>query len=259
MLYPRCVRTIESSMCPSRRCERHGPRVESLQGIRWALDRSRRMVSTPTAGSEAPAEQSRNLRRVHGMKSLRFAFFFAMATAMVAPATALAQLPVSFTGVQVPITMAPPAPQAESQTPQPGPGFLWIAGHWLWNGVRYIWNPGCWRRPPEDNDAWEAPRWTQYDGGWRYLPGHWRQSGSPSLPIARYLSVTEAPPAMQNETPPPQPTPAHVWVAGQWAWNGSQYTWDPGHWREAPQPGAQWSPGHWYNHHRHWFYSSGHW
>jgi hypothetical protein len=37
-----------------------------------------------------------------------------------------------------------PAPVYEA-TPGPRPGWVWIAGHWQWNGRRQVWIRGHWR------------------------------------------------------------------------------------------------------------------
>src|SRR5678815_1743855 len=49
--------------------------------------------------------------------------------------------------------------------------------------------------------------------------------------------VNVAPPAPQQETQPPAPSPRHVWVPGFWQWNGSRHVWSGGHWTEPPQTG----------------------
>lgn len=42
--------------------------------------------------------------------------------------------------------------------------------------------------------------------------------------------VPPPPPAPVVVVQPLRPTPAHVWVQGQWAWNGYRYVWAPGYW-----------------------------
>src|SRR5262249_30416384 len=42
----------------------------------------------------------------------------------------------------------PPPPQAETPPPVPSPSYVWEAGHWSWNGVQYIWQPGRYVEKP---------------------------------------------------------------------------------------------------------------
>ena len=47
------------------------------------------------------------------------------------------------------------------------------------------------------------------------------------------ISSGGAPPPAVRYEPPPPPRPAHVWVHGYWAWDGSDYRWVPGRWERA--------------------------
>lgn len=44
----------------------------------------------------------------------------------------------------------------------------------------------------------------------------------------------QAPPAPFQEAVSSPPAPGMVWVAGCWHWDGSGYTWLPGHWDSPP-------------------------
>jgi hypothetical protein len=56
------------------------------------------------------------------------------------------------------------------------------------------------------------------------------------------IRVTIAPPAPREESAPPPPAPAYLWIPGYWAWRGGMYVWVPGHWAY-----SKWEhrPGHW--------------
>jgi hypothetical protein len=70
---------------------------------------------------------------------------------------------------------APPPFIVERRPPMPGPGYLWIDGYQHWNGQRYEWHRGEWVRPPRERVIWVAPRYEKHDqGGYRYVPGQWR-------------------------------------------------------------------------------------
>ncbi len=48
--------------------------------------------------------------------------------------------------------------------------------------------------------------------------------------------VDQPPPALQKETPGPQPTAQHVWVPGWWGWDSVKFVWRPGEWTVPPSP-----------------------
>ncbi len=57
--------------------------------------------------------------------------------------------------------------------------------------------------------------------------------------------VTQAPPAAQQEVPPPRPGPDYAWIGGYWTWANRQYVWTAGHWEVPPRQGATWVPPRW--------------
>lgn len=68
----------------------------------------------------------------------------------------------------------PPAP-AQPVVVAPGPGYVWIAGQWQWNGSGWVWANGQWVYPPWPDAVWVRGYWYRGPfGGWRYRPGHWR-------------------------------------------------------------------------------------
>lgn len=182
---------------------------------------------------------------------------------MLAPMAASAQQTVVVTN------LPPPAPMAETPTASPGPGFAWVAGFWNWNGTQYAWTSGHWERPPQPAQSWEAPRWEREGGRYRFRQGRWMQQGmqpqmpmqmpmQPQMPVAQpqmpmqpqvpvaqpaYPSVVQVPmgpPRGRFERRPRMAPEGQVWVAGHWDWNGTQYTWNAGHFEAPPRPRAQW-------------------
>jgi hypothetical protein len=73
------------------------------------------------------------------------------------------------------------------------------------------------------------------------------------------LFVTMAPPPEPIELAGSPPSPVYVWARGQYNWNGFEYVWTPGHWRERPHVRAVWIAGHWRKTHRGWTFVEGHW
>ena len=72
----------------------------------------------------------------------------------------------------------PPVPplQVEVVPVQPGPGHIWIAGHWAWRGPErgYVWVPGHWEVPRSPAYVWVPGHWEPQPGGYVWLEGHWR-------------------------------------------------------------------------------------
>lgn len=58
----------------------------------------------------------------------------------------------------------PPPPGAVPPPPPPPPGGVaWVPAHYRWDGYRYVWIRGHWRRP--------GPGYA------RFVPGHWSPHG----------------------------------------------------------------------------------
>ncbi|HJL16004.1 MAG TPA: hypothetical protein RMH99_10120, partial [Sandaracinaceae bacterium LLY-WYZ-13_1] len=78
---------------------------------------------------------------------------------------------------QVTVQAQPPPPRAvvDVRPPQPGPGFVWIAGHWGWNGS-WVWRRGRWieQRP---GYVWTPPVARRVGGRIVYHRGYWRRRG----------------------------------------------------------------------------------
>lgn len=73
------------------------------------------------------------------------------------------------------VRVPPPPPRAVGVVGYaPGPGYVWIDGHWDWRGRSWYWAPGRWALPPRPNATWVPGRWTPQRGGHRWRPGHWR-------------------------------------------------------------------------------------
>jgi hypothetical protein len=82
-------------------------------------------------------------------------------------------------GVSIGIRVdAPPPPlRREVVVVRPGPGFLWVPGHWDWAPYRgnYVWVAGAWVRPPYRHAVWVGPVWHRRYGRSYFVRGHWRR------------------------------------------------------------------------------------
>ena len=94
----------------------------------------------------------------------------------------------------------------EQVTPAPGPGYLWMAGHWNNVAQRWVWVPGHWELPPSPSATWVAGHWVQGIAGWVWVDGTWTVGG----PSAQPQTPPEPPSAPANPIPqaPSGPPPA---------------------------------------------------
>ena len=72
------------------------------------------------------------------------------------------------------VAREPPPEQAEQPGPAPGTEYLWIRGHWIWNGAEWVWRRGHWevRRAGFE---WIPGHWAKRPAGWVWVEGHWRR------------------------------------------------------------------------------------
>lgn len=79
-------------------------------------------------------------------------------------------------GVVVAKPISPP-PAFYEPIPQPTQvvaNQTWVAGHWDWNGITWVWNPGFYAVPPAPQVVWTPGYWKRgLLGAYRWTPGHW--------------------------------------------------------------------------------------
>src|SRR5580692_8313087 len=124
-----------------------------------------------------------------------------LAVASVAPTVAHAQI-----GVEINVTVPPPARRVEVQYPSPGAEYVWHRGDWVYNPERgeYLWHPGRWvPRPDAEHTVWFPGDWVNFQGAWRYVPGHWRTPAEgPPPDYIKLVDVIKEPPTLQSEATP---------------------------------------------------------
>jgi hypothetical protein len=76
---------------------------------------------------------------------------------------------------QVVVRIGPPPPPVEVVPVAPHPGWVWQPGFHRWDGVRYVWVPGHYVRPPYFGARWIPGHWRPSPGGYVWIPGHWRR------------------------------------------------------------------------------------
>jgi hypothetical protein len=69
----------------------------------------------------------------------------------------------------------PPAGPYEAVPPPPGARYVWVPGHWHWNGVRYVWIHGRYVIREAHWGHWVPGRWAWRPGmgRWVWVPAHW--------------------------------------------------------------------------------------
>jgi hypothetical protein len=66
-----------------------------------------------------------------------------------------------------------PPPRYEPVPPPPGAAYVWVPGHWRWNGYRYIWVGGRYVVRQTGWHRWVDGRWVIINGRWTWIPAHW--------------------------------------------------------------------------------------
>ncbi|HET7534951.1 MAG TPA: YXWGXW repeat-containing protein [Candidatus Didemnitutus sp.] len=105
----------------------------------------------------------------------------------------------------------------------------------------------------EENAAKQQQR---YDSSVPYQPPQHHRTYS-SVPAVSH--VPSPPSSMPNETIPPSPNSAAIWVPGYWDYNGVSYVWMPGRWEIPPPDKQDFMAGHWEVHDNAYVFVRGHW
>ncbi len=71
------------------------------------------------------------------------------------------------------VAQAPPPPPVDTVVVAPAPGYVWVAGDWVWNG-RWVWVSGHWVYPPHPHAVWVRGSWRSGPHGWVHAGGYWR-------------------------------------------------------------------------------------
>lgn len=93
---------------------------------------------------------------------------------LIATSAVLLSLGTVLAEAQIVVRIGPPPPRPVEVVPAPRPGFVWIPGYHRWDGHRYIWVHGYWRRPPRPGAVWVPGAWRYERGGHVWHEGYWR-------------------------------------------------------------------------------------
>ena len=86
-----------------------------------------------------------------------------------APAAAAA---VDAAPAEVVVQTAPPAEQVEVVPQAPGTEYVWIKGHWHWNGAQWTWRRGRYEARRVGYN-WIPAHYEQRGRNYIYVDGHW--------------------------------------------------------------------------------------
>jgi hypothetical protein len=158
----------------------------------------------------------------------------------------------------------------------------WVAPRWLHREGAWLFLPGYWSSPELGVSAMnpEAAVLPDRTPTTRVEPTRLDRpealAAPPVLPpMTDALPATVNPHAFimrqrQGEAPvaPPRPRaerrsgtrhPGDVWIGGYWAWTGTRYDWNAGHWEAPPPHKHRWTPPRWTRHGARWAFTPGRW
>jgi len=81
---------------------------------------------------------------------------------------------ISPSATAVAVAQAPPPPPIEEIPLQPGPGYVWTGGEWVWNNGWY-WSAGYYAVPPAPGFVWVGGYWGRGPHGYIRYGGHWER------------------------------------------------------------------------------------
>jgi hypothetical protein len=190
-------------------------------------------------------------------------FILACAAAPVASYAGF-DIGINIGGPEVVVRSQPPPERYEAVGIAPGPGYVFIRGHWVWRHDRWEWMGGRWELPAQPGNVWISGQWVARGGGWVWVEGHYQAqvvvAAPPAGPVQVDEYADEAPPAAYVETIPVAPGPDFFWIGGRWAWHG-RWVWTAGHYERHPHfhPGGGWEAGHWERVNGRYAWREGHW
>lgn len=72
------------------------------------------------------------------------------------------------------VEQEPPADVVEEMGTSPGYNYVWVKGHWQWDGSQWVRIHGQWVLKPSDSALWVPGYWTKHHDHWRWTEGYWR-------------------------------------------------------------------------------------
>lgn len=150
----------------------------------------------------------------------------------------------------------------------PGPGYVWLPGHYSWAGDHWAWIASAWVLPPRSDARWVDGSWNPQTQQW--TEGHWEVPATaaptvvvpPPPPAGATSDIVVAdppPPAPEVDVMTVSPGPGYVWLAGYWGWESGHRVWFRGHWERPPHGYRVWVAPRWEHSRRGYVFVRGHW
>jgi hypothetical protein len=73
------------------------------------------------------------------------------------------------------VVREPPVERVEDPGDAPGTEYVWIRGHWVWNGDDWVWRRGHWEVRKAGYE-WIPGHWLRRPHGWLWVEGHWHRA-----------------------------------------------------------------------------------
>ncbi len=89
------------------------------------------------------------------------------------PPVVVQEAPRAPEGPEMVVESAPPAPYTEVVPMSPGSDYIWLGGHWAWQG-HWVWIHGHYDHRPRHDARWSEGRWDHRSTGWVWIEGRWR-------------------------------------------------------------------------------------
>ncbi len=197
------------------------------------------------------------------MKLAQMSLFALACGAAALAASAGVEIGVNIGGPEIIVGSQPPPMRLEVAPAAPGPGFIWIRGHWAWRRERWDWIGGRWDRVAQPGSTWIPGQWIARGNGWVWMEGHYAMLAEPPPPPPGQqfeVIASEEPPAAIVEVEGNAPGPDYFWIGGHWHWNRG-WVWLHGHFDRHPHfhPGGGWEAGRWDQRGSKWVWHEGHW
>jgi hypothetical protein len=93
---------------------------------------------------------------------------------LVVALAAAAPLTACYVQTRAAVVVDAPPPRVRRVQVEPRPGYLWVDGHWISRGGRWVWRDGHWVRSRPDH-AYVQGRWIKRSGRWHWVEPRWER------------------------------------------------------------------------------------
>ena len=142
--------------------------------ISWSPPPRGRNLFPKTASNLLNEEPIQSPMKLAKIPILALAF-----AALPLAASAGIDIGINIGGPEIVVRTQPPPERIEVVPMSPGPGFIWIRGHWSWRHERWEWINGHWDRVANPGYSWVPGQWVARGNGWVWVEGHYVTAAPP--------------------------------------------------------------------------------